>query len=83
MSQDPSDSEYNALTYFSTFLAHKYVNLKGPYNKNIKEQVITKFFLKKEDRLFMKSQTQRHSLQKVLFKFNPLFVVLTLQIIYQ
>ena len=36
-------------------LAHKYVNLKEPYNQDIKEQVTTKFF--KKDRLYMKSPT--------------------------
>ena len=49
-------------------LAHKCVNLKEPYNQDIKEQVTTNFFLKKEDRLYMKSQPQRYSVQKVFFK---------------
>ena len=29
-------------------LAHEYVNLKQPYNQDIKEQVTTKKFLKKK-----------------------------------
>ena len=62
--QDASDSECSALTYFSMSLAHKNVSPKEPYNQDIKEQVITK-------------KPQRHSLQNLLFKFNPLFVVLT------
>ena len=76
LSQDPSDFECTAFTYISMSLAHKYRNLKEPYNQGKKEQVTTK------DRLYMKSQTQRHSRQSVFFKFNPLFVVLTFQIIY-
>ena len=48
LSKDPSDSEYSALTYFSMSLAHKYVNLKEPYNQDIKEQVTTKNFFKKK-----------------------------------
>ena len=37
-------------------LAHKCGNLKEPYNQDIKEQVTTKFFLKKEGKLYVKSQ---------------------------
>ena len=54
-SQDPSNSKCSVLTHFSMSLAHKYVNLKEPYNQDIKEQVTTKFF--KKDRLYMKSPT--------------------------
>ena len=50
---DSSDSECSALTHFSMSLAHIYVNLKEP--QDIKEQVTSNFFLKKEDRLYMKS----------------------------
>ena len=46
LSQDLSHSECSALTYFSMSLAHKYLNLKQPFNEDIKEQVTTKFFLK-------------------------------------
>ena len=56
-------------------LAHKHINLKEPYNQDIKEQATT-IFLKKEDRLYMKSQLQRYSVYKLFFKFNPVFVVL-------
>ena len=63
-------------------LAHKYVNLKEAYNQDIKEPVATKYFLKKKT-LYMKCQPQRHSVQKVFFKFTPLFVVLTFEIICQ
>ena len=59
--------------------AHKYVNLKEPYNEDIEEQVTTRIVLKKKTGFIC----QRHSLQKVFFKLNPLFVVLTFQIIYQ
>ena len=48
LSKDPSYSEYSTLTYFSMSLAHKYVNLKEPYNQDIKEQVTTKNFFKKK-----------------------------------
>ena len=46
--QDPSDSEYSALTQFSMSLSYKYINLKEPYNQDIKGHVITKIFLKKK-----------------------------------
>ena len=42
-----SDSECSGLTQFSMSLAHKYVNLKDPYNQVIKIQVATKNSLKK------------------------------------
>ena len=64
-------------------LAHKYVNLKEPYNQDIKEQVFTTIFLKKKTEFTWNPQLQRQSVQKVFFKFNCLFVVLTFQIIYQ
>ena len=44
LSQDYSNSECSAITYFSMSLAHKYVNLREPYNQDIKEQVTTKIF---------------------------------------
>ena len=62
-------------------LAYKYINLIEL--QEIKEQVTTKFFLKEKTGFTPNSQPQRHSVQKVFFKFNPLFVVLTFQIIYQ
>ena len=37
LSQDLSGSECSALTHFSMSLAWKYVNLKEPYNEDIKE----------------------------------------------
>ena len=64
-------------------LAHKYANLKEPYNQDIKEQVTTKNVFKKKTGFTWNSQPQRQSVQKMLFKFNPLFVVLTFQIIYK
>ena len=63
--------------------AYKYVNLKKPYNQNIKEHVTAKNFFKKKTGFTWNLQTQMHSAQKVFFKFNPLFVVLKFQIIYQ
>ena len=80
---DPSDSECSILPHFSMSLTHKYVNLKEPYNQDIKEQVTTKNFFKKKAGFTSNSQPQRHKVPKVFFKFNPLFNVLTFQIIYQ
>ena len=80
---DPSDSKCYILTDFSISLTHKYVNLKEPYNQDIKEQVTTKNFFKKKAGFTSNSQPQRHKVPKVFFKFNPLFNVLTFQIIYQ
>ena len=37
LSQEPSNSEYSTLTHFYMSLARKYVNLKEPYNQDIKE----------------------------------------------
>ena len=83
LNQDRSDSECSALTYFSMSLAHKYVNIKEPYNQDIKEQVTTTNWLKKKTGFTWNPQSQRHSVE-MFFKFNPLFVVvLTFQIIYQ
>ena len=42
MNQEPSDSEYSALTDVSKSLAHKYVDLKESYNQDIRQQVTTK-----------------------------------------
>ena len=83
LSQDPSSSECSALTHFSMSLARKYVYLKEPYNKDIKGQVTTIVLLKKKTDFTRNPQSQRKSVQKVFLKFNPLFVVLTFQIIYQ
>ena len=83
LSQDPPDSECSTLTHFSMSLARNYVNLKKPYNQDIKEQVTTKKFLKKKTGFTWNPQPQRHSVQKVFLKINALFVVLTFQIIYQ
>ena len=62
-------------------LAHKYVNLKEP--EDIKEQVTTKFFKKEITGFTWNLKPQRRIVQKVFFKFSPLFVVLTSQAIYQ
>ena len=45
MSQDPSDSECTASIHFSMSMVHKYVNLKEPHKKDIKEQVTTNLFI--------------------------------------
>ena len=42
--EDPSYSECSTLPQFSMSLAHKYVNLKEPYNQDIKEQATTNLF---------------------------------------
>ena len=73
--QDTSDSECSALSYFSLSLAHKYLRLKEP--QDIKEQVTTKTFLKKKAGFTWNFQSQRNNVLRVLFTFNPLFVVLT------
>ena len=64
-------------------LVHKHINLKEPYNQDIKEKVTTKKSLEKKAGFTWNLQPQRHSVQKVFFKFNPLFVVLTFKIIYK
>ena len=79
--EDSTNSECTAFTHFSMSLPDKYMNLKDPYNQDIKEQVTTKKFLKKKTGFTWNPQPQRHSVQKVFFKFNLLFVVLTFQII--
>ena len=58
-------------------LARKYVNLKEPYNQDIKEYVTTIIFLKKKTDFTWKPQTQRKIVWKVFFEFNSLFVMLT------
>ena len=70
MSQDPFDSEYSSLTHFSISLARKYVNLKKPYNQDIKEQVTAIIFFKKEDRLYMKSPTQEEKCVEGVFQIQ-------------
>ena len=80
LSQDPFDSECSALIHFFMSLVHKYVYLKEPYNQDIKEQVTTKTFLKKKT---WNPQPQWGIVRRMFFKFNPLFAVLTFQIIYQ
>ena len=37
LSQDPSHSKCSALSHFSMSLVRKYVNLKKPYNEDVKE----------------------------------------------
>ena len=83
LGQGPSDSECSALTHFSMSIAHKYINLKEPYNQDINEQVTTKKILKKKADFTWNFQPQRHSIQTIFFKFNPPFLFLTFQIIYQ
>ena len=61
-------------------LVHKSVNLKEPYNEDIKGKVTTKKFLKKKTGFTWNPIPQRHSAQKSFYKFNPLFVVLNFQI---
>ena len=75
LSQDPPDSECSTLTHFSMSLARNYVNLKKPYNQDIKEQVTTIIFLKNKANFTWN--------QKLLFKFNLLLVMLTFQIKFQ
>ena len=51
-------------------LTLKYVNLKEPYNQDIKEYVTTIHynFLKKEDRLYLKSPTREAKCAKDVFQ---------------
>ena len=67
---------------FSKGLNHNFANLKEPYNQVINVQVTTRN-IKTEDGLFMKSSTPEISVRKVFFRFNPLFVLLVSQIIYE
>ena len=53
-------------------LSHKYVNLKDPYNQDIKEQVTTIFLKKRRQALHGITKPER-SVQNVFFKFNLLF----------
>ena len=48
LSQDSSNSECSTLIHFSISLVHIYVNLKEPYNQDIKEKVTSKNFLEKK-----------------------------------
>ena len=65
---------------FSNSLTNNQANLRELYNHPIKVQVTTKD-VKKEDRFCKKSSPpQRQSVQRVFFKFNPLFLVLTFHI---
>ena len=72
MRQDPSDSECSALTHFYMSLTFNYVNLKEPYNQDIKEYVTTIHynFLKKEDRLYLKSPTREAKFAKDIFQIQ-------------
>ena len=51
-------------------LAHKYVNLKKPYNQDIKEWVTAIIFLIKEDRLYIKSPTPETKCAKCVFQIQ-------------
>ena len=51
-------------------LTCKYVNLKEPYNQDIKEQVTTKNFLKKKTDFKWNPQPQRHIVQKGDFQIQ-------------
>ena len=70
MRQDPSHSEFSALTHLFMSLVHKYVNLKEPYNQGIKEQVTTKTFFKKNNKLYIKSPTQQAKCAKEFFQIQ-------------
>ena len=60
LSQDPSDFECSTSTHFCMSLAHKSVNLNEP--QDIKEQVTTKFLLKKNIGYTWNPEPQRNSL---------------------
>ena len=63
-------------------ISHRYVNLKQPYNQDIKEQVTPKIFLKKKTGFTWNSQPQRHSVEKMFSNSIPICGV-NFQIIYQ
>ena len=66
-------------------LAHKYVNLKDPYNQDINEQITTNFFLKRKQAFQFEIPTPETQCVEGVFQIQspPLFVVLTFQTIYQ
>ena len=51
-------------------LDRKYINLKEPYNQDIKEYVTTIIFLKKEDRLYMKSPSPEAKCVRGVFQIQ-------------
>lgn len=61
---------------------YSYVNLKELYNQAIKLQVTIKD-VKREDSLCMKCPTPELYCARMFFIFNPLFVLLTFQMLYQ
>ena len=61
-------------------LVQKYVNLKEPFNQDIKEQATTKNFLKKKTGFTWTPQPQRHSVQRVFFKSNTLFAAFQVRV---
>ena len=73
----PRNNDKNLLkSTFSKSLTRN--QAKEPYNQGIKAQV-TAIDIKKEDSFRMKSLTSEAYMHKVIFKFNPLFLVLTRQ----
>ena len=74
------DAYFTPMSPGAVSLVHKSVNLKEPYNEDIKGKVTTKKFLKKKTGFTWNPIPQRHSAQKSFYKFNPLFVVLNFQI---
>ena len=61
-------------------LDRKYVNLKEPYDQDIKEYVTTIVFFKKENRPYMKSPTPKAKCAKGVFQIHsPICGVLTFQ----
>ena len=74
------DAYFTPMSPGAVSLVHKFVNLKEPYNEDIKGKVTTKKFLKKKTGFTWNLIPQRHSAQKSFYKSNPLFVVLNFQI---
>ena len=65
---------------FSKSLTYNWANLKDLCNRGINVQVTFQYITNKNS-ICMKSQPLRHRVQRMLFKCNTQFVLLTLQII--
>ena len=63
-------------------LVHKYVNLKQPYNLDIKEKVTAKFSQEKENSLYMKSPTPEALCEEVVLQIQTIICGAFFRIIY-
>ena len=74
------DAYLTPMSHGAVTLVHKSINLEEPYKEGIKEKVITEKYFKKKTGSTWNTKAQRHSVQKVFFKFCPLFVELAFEI---